>query len=50
MHTFVIWKIRKNKKPIKIDTVKATTSESAKRKAIIGTKIEYANIRAYAYV
>ena len=49
MRTFVVWKLRKGQQPIKIDTVKANTSESARRKAIIGTKIEYDNVRAYAY-
>ena len=32
-----------------IETIKANTSESARRKAIIGTKIEYNRVRAYAY-
>ena len=49
MRTFVVWKLRKDQQPIKIDTVKANTSESARRKAIIGTKMEYDNVRAYAF-
>ena len=49
MRTFVVWEIRKKQKPIKIDTVKANTSESARRKAIIGTGKEYNYVRAYAY-
>ena len=49
MRTFIVWKLRKDQQPIKIDTVKANTSESARRKAIIGTKMEYDNVRAYAY-
>ena len=49
MRTFVVWEIREKQKPIKIDTVKANTSESARRKAIIGTKKEYNNVRAYAF-
>ena len=49
MKTYVVYEIKDKKKPIKIETIKANTSESAKRKAIIGTKIEYNSVRAYAY-
>ena len=47
---YVVYKIAGEKPQItEIATVKATNSESARMKAIIGTKIEYDNVRAYAY-
>ena len=33
----------------KIDTVKATNSETAIRKALLGTQKEYKNMRAFEY-
>ena len=54
MHTYVVYEIlRTNTRKLflkKIETVKAINSESARRKAIIGTNKEYNNIRAYPYV
>tara|TARA_Y100001951_G_C11239237_1_gene239458 strand:+ start:427 stop:594 length:168 start_codon:yes stop_codon:yes gene_type:complete len=50
MHTFVIWEIRENQKPIKhSNTIKAISSELARRKAVIGTNKNYDSIRAYAF-
>tara|TARA_B100000809_G_scaffold149267_1_gene146752 strand:- start:2105 stop:2260 length:156 start_codon:yes stop_codon:yes gene_type:complete len=51
MYTYVVYEIS-NVRPFakRVDTVKANTSESARRKAIIGTKIKYNNVRAYAYL
>ena len=54
MHTYVVYEILKTNTCKlflrKIETVKAINSESARRKAIIGTNKEYNNIRAYSYV
>ena len=49
MKTYVVYEIKDKQKLIKIDTIKANTSESARRKAIIGTGKEYNYVRAYAY-
>ena len=51
MKTYAVYEIRDQEKLklVKIDTVKAMTSESARRKAIIGTKKKYTNTRAYSY-
>ena len=52
MKTFAVYEIRDQEKLklVKIDVVKAMTQESARRKAIIGTKKKYDNTRAYPYV
>ena len=54
MHTYVVYEILKTNTCKlflrKIETVKAINSESARRKAIIGTNKEYNNVRAYAYL
>ena len=51
MKTYAVYEIRDQEKLklVKIDTVKAMTSESARRKAIIGTKKKYTSTRAYPY-
>ena len=51
MYTYAVYQISKIR-PFakKVATVKANTSESARRKAIIGTKIKYTAVRAYAYL
>jgi len=51
MKTYVVYEVHSNH-PIlrKIDTVKASTSESARRKAIIGTSKEYNKTRACCYI
>ena len=51
MKTYAVYEIRDQEKLklVKIDTVKAMTGESARRKAIIGTKKKYDNTRAYSY-
>ena len=52
MKTYAVYEIRDQEKLklVKIDTVKAMTSESARRKAILGTKKKYDNTRAYSYI
>ena len=52
MKTYAVYEIRDQEKLklVKIDTVKAMTSESARRKAIIGTKKKYDNTWACSYV
>ena len=51
MKTYAVYEIRDQEKLklVKIDTVKAMTGESARRKAIIGTTKKYDNTRAYPY-
>ncbi len=48
MDNYVVYEVT-GKKPafVKIDTVRASNSESARRKAIIGTKKDYSTTRAY---
>ena len=48
--TFVVYEIAGKKPSIKeIGTVRATTSEAARRKAIIGTNIEFNDTVAATY-
>ena len=51
MKTYAVYEKRDQEKLklVKIDTIKAMTSESARRKAIIGTTKQYDNTRAYPY-
>ena len=56
MKTYTVYEIQKEKlenkvnpRLVKFNTVLAMSSESARRKAIIGTDKEYSTTRAYAY-
>jgi hypothetical protein len=56
MKTYTVYEIQREKlenkvnpRLVKFNTVLAMSSESARRKAIIGTDKEYSTTRAYAY-
>ena len=56
MRTYTVYEIQREKlenkvnpRLVKFNTVLAMSSESARRKAIIGTNKEYSATRAYAY-
>ena len=49
MPRFVVYEIQDDQKPKKLDTVKATTHESARRKAIIGTTVDVNHVYAFRY-
>lgn len=49
MPYFVVYEIQDDQKPKKLDTVKATTHESARRKAIIGTTVDVNHVYAFRY-